>query len=194
MSEAAGYDVSEETRIGAHWQDLALSQLDALYGFAMSLSRNPHEAEDLVQETFSQAVPHFANLRSDSNVKAWLFAILRNTWLKRLRHDRCGPDFVSLDHVDVELRAVDPNDPYAVCLRIWQREEIRDALESLPEHCAEIIVLCDIEGFTYNEIAEILGCPVGTVMSRLSRARAKFKRALCRWNEPPGHHRAVDES
>ncbi len=161
------------------WQKAALSHLDALYGFAMVLSRNPIEAQDLVQETYTQAAPHFAKLRPESNLKGWLFTIMRNAWLKELRHVRSGPDFVALDQAEVKEKAVDADDPQALYIRIWQREEIRVALEQLPSYCSEIIVLHDIEGFTYKEIAEILDCPIGTVMSRLARARARLKRVLC---------------
>jgi RNA polymerase sigma-70 factor (ECF subfamily) len=170
--------VSEGKQSGADWSELALSHLDALYGFAMVLTRNSVEAEDLLQETYTRAVPQFSRLRADSNVKAWLFTVMRNQWLKERRHLSCGPDFVALDDVEARQKAIDANDPQTLYIRIWQREEIRAGLEQLPRHCAEIIVLSDMEGFSYKEIAEILECPIGTVMSRLARARAKLKRVL----------------
>ena len=157
----------------------ALSHLDALYGFAMALTRSRIEAEDLVQDTYLQAMPHFAQLRHDSNLKGWLFTIMRNIWLKKLRHLRNGPDFVAPDQDNVKQQTIDFNDPQALTIRIWEREEIRLALEQLPNYCHEIIVLRDIEGFSYKEMAEILDCPIGAVMSRLTRARAKLKRVLC---------------
>ena len=164
------------------WQQLALKQLDALLCFAMALTNNKIDAEDLVQETFVQAIPRFNDLNPDSNLKAWLFTIMRNTWLKKLRRTRSGPDFVDLDTAIISACDIEKNDPQSSCIRLWEREEIRLALEQLPAQCREIVVLGDIEGFSYKEMAEILDCPVGTIMSRLSRARAKLKQALnCRW-------------
>lgn len=160
------------------WQDSALSHLDALYGFAIALTRDPIEAEDLVQETYMQAVGNIQQFKAGSNIKAWLFTIMRNANLKRLRHLRSGPDMVTMEQDAVEQQVIDTDDPEALCIRIWEREEIRAALEQLPGHCREIIVSRDIEGFSYNELAEIFDCPVGTIMSRLARARAKLKCVL----------------
>ncbi len=160
------------------WRDIAISHLDALYGFAMRLTRDRDRAEDLVQETYAHAVPHLARLEPDSNIKAWLFTILRNAWLKELRHARSGPQFVAIDEDNEPASIAEASDPVILYERIWQRDELRAALEETPEHCAEIIILFDIEGFSYKETAEILGCPIGTVMSRLSRARAKLRRVL----------------
>ena len=171
--------MSEKNRRSNDWQKAALCHLDALYGFAMALTRSPIEAEDLVQETYMQAVQHFSRLRPDSNLKGWLFTIMRNAWLKKLRHQRNGPEFVALEEDDVEQHTVDTDDPQALTIRIWEREEIRVGLEQLPTDWREIIVLRDMEGFSYKEMAEILDCPVGTIMSRLARARTKLKRVLC---------------
>lgn len=163
----------------AHSQEALLSHLDGLFGYAMSLSQNRTAAEDLVQETFTQAALHLDRLKGDSNLKAWLFTIMRNLWLKELRHVRSGPKFVALDDVSTSRWAFDStDDPQVLCVRIWEREEIRTALERLPAVHREVIVLRDIEGFSYKEIAELLDCPVGTIMSRLARARARLKRTL----------------
>lgn len=166
-------------RNSAHSQEALLSHLDGLYGYAMTLSHNETAAEDLVQETFTQAALHLDGLKEDSNLKAWLFTIMRNLWLKELRHVRCGPKFVALDDVSTTRWAFDTtDDPGVLYVRIWEREEIRTALERLPAVHREVIVLRDIEGFSYKEMAELLDCPVGTIMSRLARARAKLKRVL----------------
>ena len=158
------------------WQSKALQQLDALYGYAMTLTRSKAESEDLVQETYMRAMQHYERLRPDTNMKAWLFTIIRNLWLKKLRQGRSGPDFVPLNE---ECMAADEDDPQAVLFRIWERDEVRAALLQLPRDFAEIIVLRDIEEFSYKELAKIIDCPVGTVMSRLARARGKFKQILC---------------
>lgn len=159
----------------------ALEHIDALYGFAMTLTRNQAEAEDLVQETYLRAVRAFGRLMPDSNLKGWLFAIMRNAWLNQLRHARSGPQFVELDaEEDDRARWLDSlaNDPHVVYLRNLEREEVRAAIESLPRPHREIVVLRDIEGFSYQQIASILGCPAGTVMSRLGRAREKLRQLL----------------
>ena len=160
------------------WQDMALEQLDALYGYAMTLTHSDAESEDLVQETYICAMQHFDRLRPDTNMKAWLFTILRNVWLKKLRRRRSGPDFVPLDEDNMGIQSVQ-NDPQTVLSRIWERNEVRSALRKMQRHFAEIIVLREIEEFSYKELSGVLDCPVGTVMSRLARARAKFKQVLC---------------
>jgi RNA polymerase sigma-70 factor (ECF subfamily) len=163
----------------------ALTHLDALYGFAMTLTRNQTEAEDLVQETYLRAVRAFGRLLPDSNLKSWMFAIMRNAWLNQLRHARSGPRFVELDAEEedrAEWLGHLANDPHVLYLRKLERQEIRAAIDSLPHTHREIIVLRDIEGFSYQQIAGILGCPAGTVMSRLGRAREKLRRLLSEWH------------
>jgi len=176
MSEAGNRDLI--------FSSAALEHLDALYGFAMALTRNQGEAEDLVQETYLRAVRAFGRLMPDSNLKSWLFAIMRNVWLNQLRRERGGPRFVELD-AEEEERAqwLDQvaNNPHVAYIRKLEREEVRAAIESLPRPHREIVVLRDIEGFTYQQIASILGCPAGTVMSRLGRAREKLRRLLAEW-------------
>ena len=171
----------DDTQNRAPSPQLALEQLDALLGFAITLTSNKVDAEDLVQETYVRAIPALESLHPESNLKAWMFTIMRNTWWKKLRRSNAGPHFVELDTAEIRTPADDRNDPQAVCIRIWERDEIRGALEQLHTPYREIIVLCDIEGFSYKEMAEILDCPIGTIMSRLARARAKLKQTL--------HHR-----
>ena len=171
--------MSDIKQSGTHCHDALLSYLDALYGFAMTLSCDRTTAEDLVQETYTQATLNFDGLKENSNLKGWLFTIMRNLWLKELRHARSGPEFVALDEDNTTRWSLEmSDDPQDLYVRIWEREEIRMALEQLRSDHREVILLCDIEGFSYKEMAEILGCPLGTIMSRLARARASLKRAL----------------
>jgi RNA polymerase sigma-70 factor (ECF subfamily) len=166
---------------GASFSQAALDQIDALYGYALMLTRDQTEAEDLVQETYLRAVKAFGELAPNSNLKGWLFVILRNAWLNQIRHTRNGPRFIELDDERGETPgwwADRYNDPHILYLRKLEREEIREAIESLPTLQREIVVLRDIEGFSYQEIATLLGCPAGTVMSRLGRARDKLRRIL----------------
>jgi RNA polymerase sigma-70 factor (ECF subfamily) len=169
---------------GAAFATAALDHIDALYGFAMTLVRNQAEAEDLVQETYLRAVRAFGQLAPDSNLKSWLFVILRNIWLNQLRHERSGPRFVELD-AETEDRSwwLDrvTKDPHLVYVEKIERQEVRAAIESLPRLHREVILLRDIEGFSYQQIATILGCPAGTVMSRLGRAREKLRLLLAGW-------------
>jgi RNA polymerase sigma-70 factor (ECF subfamily) len=169
--------VTEASTSYAHFCQAALEHLEALYGFAVALTRDKTEAEDLVQETYLRAVRAFSKLAPDSNLKSWLFAIMRNAWLNKLRHARNSPQFVELD-AEGGSRWPDSMNPYLIFIRKVERERVREAIESLPALYREVILLRDIEGFSYKQIASILNCPVGTVMSRLGRAREKLRLLL----------------
>jgi RNA polymerase sigma-70 factor, ECF subfamily len=144
------------------------------------LSRNQAEAEDLVQETCLRALRAMERLRPDSNVKSWLFTILRNIWLNQLRQRKAAPDVVDLDSDEYgENRAVDSSkDPYAAYVSDLEGVQVRQAIEQLPREFREIILLREYEELSYEEIAAMLQCPVGTVMSRLARARSKLRDLL----------------
>lgn len=163
----------------------AIKHLDALYGYAMALTRDRTTAEDLVQETYLRAARAFGRLLPDSNLKSWLFAIMRNAWLNQIRHNRSGPTFVELDAEEterVQWLASGTADPETLYERKLTREHIRDAIDALPDPYREVVVLRDIEGFSYQQIAALLGCPAGTVMSRLGRARDRLRAVLAsRW-------------
>jgi RNA polymerase sigma-70 factor, ECF subfamily len=161
----------------------ALAHADALYGYGMTLTRNSSEAEDLVQETYLRATRAEKQPPLDGNLKAWLFVIMRNAWFNQVRHNQSGPRFVELE-TNEQTEDVRAN-PHVVYLRKLEREQVREAIEKLPEAYREIIVLRDIEGFTYQEIAMVLECPAGTVMSRLGRARAKLRASLSLWQTKP---------
>ena len=150
--------------------------MDGLYAYAMVLSRNPAMAADLVQETYLRALKAKESLRPDSNVKSWLFTILRNIWLNHLRHERAGPKLAELDSdenlADVSIAASE--DPHDLYVRNLQREQVRTAIQQLPIEFREIIILREYEELSYTEIANVLQCPMGTVMSRLARARSRL--------------------
>ncbi len=173
------------------FKQAALEHLDALYGFAMVLTRNCTEAEDLVQETYLRAARAFGRLVPDSNLKSWLFAIMRNIRLNQVRREHSGPQFVEMDaEEESRWRWLDnsANDPHTVLLQKVEREQVRAAIERLPTHYREVILLRDIEGFSYQQIAGILQCPAGTVMSRLGRARERLRTLLVQW-QAGGHGR-----
>ena len=154
--------------------------LDSLYSYAMVLSRSATEAEDLVQETCLRALRSIERLRPDSNLKGWLFTILRNVWLNQVRHLRTRPEIVELDADECE--ATDPVDPakdaHTVYVGKVEREQVRAAIQQLPVEFREIIILREYEELSYHEIAALLACPIGTVMSRLARARSRLRDLL----------------
>ena len=154
--------------------------LDGLYGYAMVLSRNSAEAEDLVQETCLRALRSVERLRSNGSAKSWLFTILRNIWLNQIRQRRTTPDLIELD--SDEKGAYQPadarQDPYTGYVNRVEREQVRAAIQKLPLEFREIIILREYEELSYQEIATLLDCPPGTVMSRLARARAKLRELL----------------
>lgn len=152
--------------------------LDGLFSYAVVLSRNRTEAEDLVQETCLRALRAMERLRPDSNIKSWLFTILRNIWLNQLRHSRTTPNAVDVEGDENPVhRIVDTTakDPYSIYLSNIEREHVRDAIQQLPLEFREIILLREYEELSYEEIADLLDCPAGTVMSRLARARSKLR-------------------
>jgi RNA polymerase sigma-70 factor, ECF subfamily len=154
--------------------------LDGLYSYAFVLSRNQAEAQDLVQETCLRALRAMGRLRPDSNVKSWLFTILRNIWLNQLRQRKPVLDVVDLDSNDYGLdqAAGSSKDPHEAYVSDVEREQVQRAIEQLPVEFREVILLREYEELSYEEIAAMLQCPVGTVMSRLARARSKLRDLL----------------
>jgi RNA polymerase sigma-70 factor, ECF subfamily len=153
--------------------------LDGLYGYAVVLSRNSAEAEDLVQETYLRALRSVGQLRPDGNVKSWLFTILRNIWLNQVRHKRTVPEMAEIDDRSRAIEPVDAGkDPHEVYVSSIERGRVRDAIQQLPVEFREIIILREYEELSYQEIAALLDCPPGTVMSRLARARSKLRHLL----------------
>jgi RNA polymerase sigma-70 factor (ECF subfamily) len=176
--------LSEAKTNGSYYRETALDHLDALYGFALVLTTDETEAQDLLQETYLRAFGACELLMPDSNLKAWLFVIMRNIWLNQVRHRRSGPEFVDFEEQD-QPRGAWPEsageDPLKLLLRKVERERVRDAIAHLRQPYQEVVVLRDLEGFSYQEIASIIECPVGTVMSRLARGREKLRMLLARW-------------
>jgi RNA polymerase sigma-70 factor, ECF subfamily len=154
-----------------------LEYLDGLYSYAIVLTRNHAEAEDLVQETYVRALPAMKRLRSESNVKGWLFKILRNTWLNNLRKRRTAPVIAWTDEEDGSVREIaEPSkDSYHALVSKMEKEQVQAAIQALSVKFREIILLREFEELSYDEIADLLDCPVGTVMSRLARARSKLR-------------------
>jgi RNA polymerase sigma-70 factor, ECF subfamily len=161
-----------------------LENLDALYGFAMSLTRNLVEAEDLVQETCLRAIKGSTQRSIESDPKVWLFTILRHVWINDWRRRTKGPKFISLgenreeDGAFQQWLSDERERPDDNLERNVSAERIRTAIARLPVVFREVVILRHFEEFSYRQIATILGCPAGTVMSRLNRARAELRGML----------------
>lgn len=153
----------------------AMEFLEPLYATALRLTRNAADAEDLVQDTFVKALRFSDRFAPGSNLKAWLYTILMNTWRNRRRDNAREP--VDVDSARVEELAAGADSPAAletpeqILMRTTLREDLQAALDHLPDAYREAVWLRDVEEFTYAEIAEMLGIPIGTVMSRISRGR-----------------------
>jgi RNA polymerase sigma-70 factor (ECF subfamily) len=162
-----------------------IEYLDSLYSYAMVLTRNYADAEDLVQETYVRAMPAMNRLRPESNVKGWLFKILRNAWLNHLRKRRTASEIAWSDVEDGSAAdiAAPSQDSYHALVSKLEKEQVQAAIQALPVKFREIVLLREFEELSYDEIAGLLDCPVGTVMSRLARARSKL-RALLTSMEP----------
>lgn len=163
----------------------ALQHLDSLYGAALRLTRSPSDAEDLVQDTYLKAHRFYDRFEAGTNLKAWLFRILTNTFINRYRRktrERNVMDGIDADPVGegvmsrAAMRAL--SSPVADAERTLLAREIQTALDALPEDYRVMILLADVEELAYKEIAEIVGCPIGTVMSRLHRARKMIQKHL----------------
>lgn len=154
----------------------AVACLDGLYGFALSLSRDREAAEDLVQETYARALAAHRRASPQENLRGWLFTILRNVWKNERRRRR--PEAVG-DIESAALVAPDAgSDPAAALDQRELRERLAAAMGALPGPFREVVMLRCVLGFSYQEVAGIVGCPAGTVMSRLARARAQIRKHL----------------
>lgn len=165
----------------------AMPLMDGLYGAALRMTRKPADAEDLVQETYLRAYRGFGGFEQGTNLKAWLYRILTNTYINQYRKKKRRPDESDIDDIeDLYLYRRLGGLAGATAGRSAEEElfeqitdsNIKDALEALPEQFRMAVLLADVEGFAYKEIAEILDIPIGTVMSRLHRGRKGLQKEL----------------
>lgn len=168
-------------------QDALSDYMDGLYAYAMVLSRNRAMAADLVQETYVRALKAKNTVRLGTNMKSWLFTILRNIWLNHLRHERAGPPMAELeaDEQIAEIAVANCEDPHDLYVKKQERDQVRSAIQQLPIEFREVIILREYEELSYQEIATLLQCPIGTVMSRLARARSKLAALLTDSSQAP---------
>ncbi|HEU5424074.1 MAG TPA: sigma-70 family RNA polymerase sigma factor [Nitrolancea sp.] len=179
--------VPHPPEVRAALESEALGQIDALYRTAVRLTRNPADAEDLVQETYLRAFRGLDRFQPGTNLRAWLFKILTNAFINEYRRRSRQPKSTSLDDTEeyyVYAHLIDsgiqPSSrrPEDEVLASITDESVVRALEALPEEFRQVVLLADVEGFAYREIAEIMDIPIGTVMSRLHRARRRLQRSL----------------
>ena len=171
------------------FEEEALPHLDSLYRLALKLARDPVWAEDLVQETMLKAYRSWARYKSGTNIRAWLFTILRNTFISEYRQRSRHVDSVDLSDVETYtvFELVQDVDPAGRFFDMIVDEEVARAVDELPDDFREALVLSDVEGLRYSEVAEVIGVPVGTVKSRLHRARRVLQRKLYDYAVEMGH-------
>jgi RNA polymerase sigma-70 factor (ECF subfamily) len=185
----------------SHFADQAMQYMGSLYSAALRMTRNPADAEDLVQETYLKAYRAFGSFQEGTNLKSWLYKILTNTFINSYRARRRRPTETELDEVEdlylyhrlggLEAAAAARSTEDLVLDR-FSEAEVKAAVEALPEQFRLAVVLSDVEGFSYKEIAEILDIPIGTVMSRLHRGRKALQKALATFAEQRRYFSAAD--
>jgi RNA polymerase sigma-70 factor, ECF subfamily len=187
----------------ATFAEQAMPLMDSLYGAALRMTRNQSDAEDLVQETFLKAYRGFGGFQEGTNLKAWLYRILTNTYINIYRSKKRRPEETDLAEVeDLYLyrrlggleAATAGRSAEDELLELFSEVEVKDALESLPENFRMAVLLADVEGFAYKEIAEILDIPIGTVMSRLHRGRKALQKQLYEFAVARGLTERIDDA
>jgi RNA polymerase sigma-70 factor (ECF subfamily) len=165
-----------ETRLTAEaFEELAMPLFDQLYNFAHWLAQDRTEAEDLVQETYVKALKGFSSFQPGTNFRAWMYRILRNTFLTSRTGLKAS---VALDADDGPELSAGSETPETIFIEHSQHQFLQTAMEALPVHFREVLLLCEVEEMSYQEIAEALSVPIGTVMSRLSRARKAVRESM----------------
>ena len=179
----------------ANFTELTMEHMPSLYTAALRMTRNPADAEDLVQETYLKAYRSFATFKEGTNVKAWLYRILTNTYINSYRAKKRRPEETDIDDVEnlylyrklggLEGVASGRSAEDEV-LDHFTETEVKEAIEALPEQFRLAVLLGDVEGFSYKEIAAILDVPIGTVMSRLHRGRRALQKQLYEFGRQRG--------
>ena len=167
-------EVSDRRLPDTTFEDLALPLFDQLYNFAHWLTQDATEAEDLVQEAYTKALRGFSGFQLGTNFRAWMFRILRNTFLT----SRSGLKSAASEEQELDAMASRHPTPEAILIRQADRELVQQALTQLAVPFREILLLCEVEEMSYEEIAQVLAIPIGTVMSRLYRARRALRSLL----------------
>ncbi|GAA1605413.1 sigma-70 family RNA polymerase sigma factor [Leucobacter chromiireducens] len=178
-------DTGSQAKLEQRFTDEALPLLDQLYGAAMKMTRNPPDAQDLVQETFAKAFAAFASFEEGTNLKAWLYRIMTNAYINTYRKKQREPHLGVVEELEdwqlggaESTTAMSSRSAEAEAIDRTPDTVVTDALNALPEDFRMAVYLADVEGFSYQEIADIAAVPIGTVMSRLHRGRARLRKSL----------------
>jgi RNA polymerase sigma-70 factor (ECF subfamily) len=173
-----GTSSSQDDKSSAGFEKLAMPLFDSLYNFARWLVHNQNDAEDLVQETYLKALRSFASFQPGTNFRAWMFRILKNTFLSSRSTLKRRMTVATESEEDFPVLPATSATPESLLIERSGIDAVRCAIEELPVIFREVILLCDVEDASYREIAEILSIPIGTVMSRLARARKVVRESL----------------
>lgn len=184
---------TDEQRAGWNFEAAALPYLDALYNMAYRLTRNPEDAEDLIQETYFKAYKYYDKFQEGTNLKAWLFRIMKNSFINGYRKKQNQPQESAFSDIEDSFESLVRDDtgqiknPEEEILESVLDEDVQQAIDSLREDYRMVILLVDLEGFSYKEAADILEVPVGTVMSRLYRGRRVLEKTLLEYAHNHGY-------
>lgn len=182
----------QEVRKQEDFEEEIIPHLDAMYNFALRLTSDPSDAEDLVQDTIVKAFRFFSSYEKGTNAKAWLFRILKNSYINNYRKKSKQPNQVDYDEVStfyetIRAERTDTSDLEDKMFRDLIDDDISNALDELPEDFRTVVLLCDVEDFTYEEIANMLDVPIGTIRSRLHRGRNLLKAQLLDYAQKRGY-------
>ena len=180
------------------FEDEALPHLDALYSFGLKMTGDSDQADDLVQETFLRAFRFWDKFEKGTNSKSWLFSIMKNTFINEYRKTSREPSKVDYDDIqnfyeNIKSDEVKTQHSQEDAFSTLLDDEVSDAITKLPEDFRTVIILSDIEGFSYEEIADFVDCPVGTVRSRLHRARKMLYATLHEYGKSKGYTKVKDK-
>ena len=194
MYRSMGELTQDEFQKQVDFEKEMIPHLDSLYNFAIRLTSDPIDAEDLVQDTIVKAFRFFGSYEKGTNAKAWLFRILKNSYINNYRKKSKQPQQVDYDEVstyyeNIRSEQSDTTDMEDILYRDMLDDQITRALQRLPEDFRTVVLLCDVEGFTYEEIANMLDVPIGTIRSRLHRGRNLLRVELEEYADKRGYNK-----